>query len=97
MVAAAKEVASLSKHDWEYLVLDEAQRIKNTECVLRFCLQKIHSRRRLLLTGTPIQNNIDELFSLLNFIMPKLFKDAKVFRESINVESNKELAQKRIR
>lgn len=58
---------------WQYMILDEAQAIKNTESQRWKILLSIFSRNKLLLTGTPIQNTMAELWALLHFIMPKLF------------------------
>ena len=55
---------------WNYIVVDEGHRLKNTNCKLMAELKTYRCSNRLLLTGTPLQNNLDELWSLLNFIMP---------------------------
>jgi SNF2 family DNA or RNA helicase len=55
----------------DYLVVDEAHRIKRQSCVLYQVLSRIPSSRRLLITGTPLQNNFKELISLLNFIVKR--------------------------
>ncbi|OXB69503.1 UNVERIFIED_CONTAM: hypothetical protein H355_015274, partial [Colinus virginianus] len=62
-----------SRFKWNYLVMDEAHRIKNEKSVLSEVVRRFRSRRRLLITGTPLQNNLRELWALLNFIMPQLF------------------------
>ncbi|KAJ1508771.1 putative DNA helicase ino80 [Coelomomyces lativittatus] len=59
--------------EWEYMVLDEAQAIKSSQSMRWNALLQIKSRNRLLLTGTPVQNNMKELWALLHFIMPTLF------------------------
>lgn len=63
----------LSKYSWQYLIFDEAHKLKNSESKISINSRKIVSVRRLLLTGTPLQNNLGELWSLLNFLMPELF------------------------
>ncbi|KAJ1693808.1 hypothetical protein LUZ63_010506 [Rhynchospora breviuscula] len=64
----------LSQIPWHYAVIDEAQRLKNSSSVLYNVLEKqFIMPRRLLLTGTPIQNNLTELWALLHFCMPSLF------------------------
>ena len=63
-----------------YLVVDEGQRLKNHRCTLISSLKRIHSANRLLLSGTPIQNNLNELWSLLNFVNPSIFDDLSVFQ-----------------
>merc|ERR1712110_885199 len=65
---------------WKYIVVDEGHRLKNTNCRLIKELRLYTSANRLLLTGTPLQNNLDELWSLLNFLMPEIFDDLRVFR-----------------
>ncbi|KAH3745100.1 snf2 family dna-dependent atpase [Pelomyxa schiedti] len=64
----------LSKLPWTYVILDEAQNIKNAVSKRFTSLVKIPSKRRLLLTGTPLQNNLKELWTLLQFLMPTLFE-----------------------
>lgn len=64
---------------WRYIVVDEAHRLKNKDCKLIEELKNYSSTNRLLLTGTPLQNNLDELWSLLNFLMPEIF-DVRVFQ-----------------
>ena len=58
---------------WQFMILDEAQAIKNVLSQRWNILKEFQSRNRLLLTGTPIQNNMAELWALLNFVMPDLF------------------------
>ncbi len=59
-----------TKNDFFYLVLDEAHIIKNSMTKTYQAIKKINSERRIILTGTPIQNNVMELWSLFNFLMP---------------------------
>ncbi|TFK57143.1 hypothetical protein OE88DRAFT_1715887 [Heliocybe sulcata] len=66
---------------WQYMVLDEAQNIKNSSSVRWKTLLGFNCRNRLLLTGTPIQNNMQELWALLHFIMPSLFDSHDEFNE----------------
>jgi SWI/SNF-related matrix-associated actin-dependent regulator of chromatin subfamily A member 5 len=70
---AIKEKSSLTKLNYEYLIIDEAHRIKNEKSKLSFIVRQYRSKHRLLLTGTPLQNNLHELWSLLNFLMPNVF------------------------
>ncbi|KAJ1408276.1 SNF2 family N-terminal domain-containing protein [Ochromonadaceae sp. CCMP2298] len=70
----------LEKYVWQYIILDEGHRIKNRNCKLIRELKQIQSVSRLLLTGTPIQNSLEELWSLLNFCSPMIFDDLEVFR-----------------
>jgi len=66
--------------EFTYLVVDEGQRLKNHRCTLISSLKRIRCSNRLLLSGTPIQNNLDELWSLLNFVNPTIFDDLNVFQ-----------------
>ena len=67
----AQEVGCLKKMSFEMLVIDEAHRLKNETSKLATLLRQLTSARRLLLTGTPIQNNLHELWALLNFLYPE--------------------------
>ncbi|XP_032682123.1 lymphoid-specific helicase-like [Odontomachus brunneus] len=74
-----QEIKFLQSQRWRYIVIDEAQRIKNHRCLLLKTLKTVQSMNRLLLTGTPLQNNLAELWSLLNFLLPEIFDDLAVF------------------
>lgn len=69
------EKSALKKFSFQYIVIDEAHRIKNVDSLLSQIVRAFHSRGRLLITGTPLQNNLKELFALLNFICPEIFSD----------------------
>ncbi|CAI7931832.1 unnamed protein product [Closterium sp. NIES-54] len=69
----------LIRLSWEYVVLDEGHRIKSAECKLNAHLKSYKSNHRILLSGTPIQNNLEELWSLLNFLLPSVFNCASDF------------------
>ena len=78
---AIKDEKKLNKiGEYTYLVVDEGQRLKNHRCTLIQSLKRIRAANRLLLSGTPIQNNLDELWSLLNFVNPMIFDDLSVFQ-----------------
>ncbi|KAB8342938.1 hypothetical protein FH972_022534 [Carpinus fangiana] len=74
-----REKSHLRKFAWEYIIIDEAHRIKNEESSLAQIIREFHSRGRLLITGTPLQNNLHELWALLNFLLPDVFGDAEAF------------------
>lgn len=67
------EKSALKKFSFEYIIIDEAHRIKNVDSILSQIVRSFISRGRLLITGTPLQNNLKELFALLNFICPEIF------------------------
>lgn len=69
----------LSKFGWKFIIIDEGHRIKNINCKLIRELQSYASANRLLITGTPLQNNLRELWSLLNFLMPQIFDKLEAF------------------
>ena len=68
-----REKSTLKKFSWEYIIIDEAHRIKNVDSLLSQIIRTFVSRGRLLITGTPLQNNLQELWALLNFILPDVF------------------------
>ncbi|XP_047321944.1 chromatin structure-remodeling complex protein SYD [Impatiens glandulifera] len=80
----------LSKVDWHYIIIDEGHRIKNASCKLNADLKQYRSAHRLLLTGTPLQNNLEELWALLNFLLPNIFNASCDFSQWFNkpFESN---------
>lgn len=80
-------------------MIDEAHKIKNEQSMLSQVVRSLHTKNKLLLTGTPLQNNLHELWSLLNFIMPDIFDSSEVFDEwfttSNEKNDSKEDAEKR--
>eukprot|EP00616_Rhizochromulina_sp_CCMP1243_P008611 CAMPEP_0118998780 /NCGR_PEP_ID=MMETSP1173-20130426/63245_1 /TAXON_ID=1034831 /ORGANISM="Rhizochromulina marina cf, Strain CCMP1243" /LENGTH=752 /DNA_ID=CAMNT_0006950279 /DNA_START=20 /DNA_END=2278 /DNA_ORIENTATION=- len=70
----------LEKYRWQYLIVDEGQRVKNRNCRLIRELKCLDTQNRLLLSGTPIQNTLEELWSLLNFVNPTIFDNLEVFQ-----------------
>lgn len=78
------------KMKWQYMILDEAQAIKSSSSSRWKSLLSFSCRNRLLLTGTPIQNSMQELWALLHFIMPSLFDSHDEFSDwfSKDIESH---------
>ncbi|KAL3234823.1 ISWI chromatin-remodeling complex ATPase ISW2 [Nakaseomyces bracarensis] len=76
-----REKGYLKRLAWEYIIIDEAHRIKNEQSALSQIIRLFYSKNRLLITGTPLQNNLHELWALLNFLLPDVFGDAEVFDE----------------
>lgn len=65
--------ARLSTQEWQIVAVDEGHRLKNPETVLHAAMSKLRCRMRLLLTGTPLQNGLNELWALLHYLLPDLF------------------------
>uniref|UniRef100_A0A8C9FXL4 Chromatin-remodeling ATPase INO80 n=1 Tax=Pavo cristatus TaxID=9049 RepID=A0A8C9FXL4_PAVCR len=87
-----QDVKYFQRVKWQYMVLDEAQALKSSSSVRWKILLQFQCRNRLLLTGTPIQNTMAELWALLHFIMPTLFDSHEEFNEwfSKDIESHAE-------
>jgi superfamily II DNA or RNA helicase len=75
-----RDVARLEKIDWHYVILDEAQTIKNPKSLAASSARRLQARHRLCLTGTPIENDLDELWSLFEFLMPGVLGEPALFR-----------------
>ncbi|KAI6782191.1 helicase-like protein [Emericellopsis cladophorae] len=73
------EVDVLAEHNWNYIILDEGHLIKNAKAKISQAVKRFASNHRLILTGTPIQNNVVELWSLFDFLMPGFLGTEKVF------------------
>ncbi|KAK1278455.1 putative chromatin-remodeling complex ATPase chain [Acorus gramineus] len=78
---AIKEKTALRRFSWRYVIIDEAHRIKNENSLLSKTMRLYNTNYRLLITGTPLQNNLHELWSLLNFLLPEIFSSAETFDE----------------
>ncbi|KAJ1293841.1 hypothetical protein BS78_01G100000 [Paspalum vaginatum] len=76
---AMSDAKILAQHRWKYVVVDEGHRLKNSKCKLIREIKRIPMDNKLLLTGTPLQNNLAELWSLLNFILPDIFSSHQEF------------------
>lgn len=90
---AMRDRKSLQHCYWKYLIVDEGHRIKNMKCRLIRELKRFNADNKLLLTGTPLQNNLSELWSLLNFLLPDVFDDLKSFESWFDITSLSETAE----
>jgi len=80
-----KDKAVLAKIQWKYMIIDEGHRMKNHHCKLTQVLNTHYiAPYRLLLTGTPLQNKLPELWALLNFLLPSIFKSCSTFEQWFN-------------
>lgn len=80
-----KDKAVLAKLHWKFLIIDEGHRMKNHHCKLTQVLNTHYvAPHRLLLTGTPLQNKLPELWALLNFLLPSIFKSCSTFEQWFN-------------
>lgn len=75
----------MSQIRWKYMIVDEGHRMKNHHCKLTQVLNTHYvAPRRILLTGTPLQNKLPELWALLNFLLPTIFKSCSTFEQWFN-------------
>ena len=80
-----RDKAILSKVRWSYMIIDEGHRMKNHSNKLTTTINRFYlTSHRLLLTGTPLQNKLPELWSLLNFLMPEIFNACDTFEQWFN-------------
>ncbi|KAG1680939.1 hypothetical protein FOA52_009898 [Chlamydomonas sp. UWO 241] len=73
---------------WRYLILDEGHKVKNEETLVSQTMRRIARQHVLMLTGTPVQNNLRELYALLNFMYPDVFFDPTPFDSAFNLTKN---------
>ncbi|KAL4443678.1 hypothetical protein ABPG75_011415 [Micractinium tetrahymenae] len=85
-----KEKNHWRKFHWRYVIIDEAHRIKNENSRLSQVVRMLKTNYRMLITGTPLQNNLHELWALLNFLLPEVFSSAEKFDEWFQMGENKE-------
>lgn len=73
------ELSVFKRIAWQYLIVDEAHKLKNEEGRAHTALDSLQTSHRLIITGTPLQNNLKELWALLHFLAPRLFNDSESF------------------
>ncbi|KEG11953.1 putative transcription activator [Trypanosoma grayi] len=74
-----EELPTFKRIHWQYLIVDEAHKLKNEESRAHTALDSLVTNHRLIITGTPLQNNLKELWALLHFLVPRLFDDSESF------------------
>ncbi|MGL4722182.1 MAG: SNF2-related protein [Desulfovibrionaceae bacterium] len=82
-VLLRKDIKWLCKYSFNCIILDEAQNIKNPNTITARSVRELHSRIRLCLSGTPIENNLFELWSLFEFLMPGFLGAQSTFQKNI--------------
>ncbi len=85
----ARDGEELLKHRFHLLILDEAQFIRNHKTIAARVVRLFNVHQRIALTGTPLENNLDELWSLFSFVMPGLLGTHGVFRKYFRVPIEK--------
>ncbi|KAI4215461.1 MAG: hypothetical protein LQ351_001930 [Letrouitia transgressa] len=80
-----KDKKYLANYNWKYIIVDEGHRLKNFNCKLVRELKQYTSESRLILSGTPLQNNLAELWSLLNYLLPEAFADLEHFESMFDI------------
>jgi len=76
-----RDEETLFKHDYHYLILDEAQTIKNPTSIAAQLVRRIKTNHRLCLTGTPMENHLGELWAQFDFLMPGFLSDNATFKK----------------
>lgn len=75
-----RDIEKLKKHSFQFAILDEAQLIKNPQAKVSIAARKLQAKHRLCLSGTPVENNLTELWSLFHFLIPGFLGDLSAFR-----------------
>jgi len=85
MAKSANMSAIVRRLWWRYIILDEGHVVKNENSQISQAMRGFHYQNALLLTGTPLQNNLHELWALLNFLYPDIFIESEAFDEGFNL------------
>lgn len=81
-------MTQLRKHIFRYVIIDEAHKMKNEDAMISTNIKRLNTNFKLMLTGTPLQNNPHELWSLLNYLLPDLFNSSEVFDKWFEVNAD---------
>ncbi len=90
-----RDLEELQKHAFHLLVLDEAQHIKNPQAQTTRAVHQLDTAYRICLSGTPVENNLGELWSLMNFLMPGLLGSRDLFQSCYRTPIEKDKNQSR--
>ena len=83
-----RDKSTLRRTEWQYIIVDEGHRMKNANSKFAQTLGTNYtSKRRVLLTGTPLQNSLPELWALLNFLLPDVFSSSDTFDDWFSLDS----------
>ncbi|WP_271767477.1 DEAD/DEAH box helicase [Aquimarina algiphila] len=93
---ATKDISVLEKINFNYLILDESQQIKNKDSKLFSAINKINSAHKISLSGTPIENSLSDLWSQMQFINPGILGSFPFFKEYFKIPIEKHRNQERI-
>ena len=74
-----RDIAKLKKHEFRYIILDESQNIKNADSITAQSVKQLNCKHKLALSGTPIENKLEELWSVFDFLMPGFLFDKSEF------------------
>lgn len=89
MISAPQLQSLWSRQHFNLAVLDEGHRIKCATTLISQRVRRLHAECRIILTGTPIANNLTELWALLNFLEPKVFSTSAPFDDAFDLVLNK--------
>jgi TATA-binding protein-associated factor len=93
--SARADAHTLDKFDWCYCVLDEGHAIRNPKSRVTQAVKKVRAEHRLLLSGTPIQNDVVELWSLFDFLMPGFLGTEREFKSTYGIAAARSAAAKK--
>lgn len=89
-MSSASNLQSLwSRQHFNLVVLDEGHRIKCSTTLISQAVRRLHAECRIILTGTPLANNLTELWALLNFLEPEVFSTSQPFDDAFDLTHNK--------
>ena len=88
-----KDKSFFDSINWKYLIVDEAHRLKNNEGLLYDILLNISTQNKMLITGTPLQNTLKELWSLLHFLHPDDFDDFEEFEATYPLDESEKITK----